>query len=77
MDGPTKEDMYAQEPEYDSTQRQDIDILHTTNSDQLLSMLVLSDRKQDYESFGKIRSELLYRLACADPLIGWIKPRRK
>jgi hypothetical protein len=50
--------------------------LHTMDSDQLLSALVLSDRAQNYEDFIRIRGEIMYRLRCAEPLVNWYKPTR-
>lgn len=68
MDEPTTQDTSAEQSREN--------FIHGLDSDQLLSMLILVDRKQDYESFGKIRRELMYRLRCAEPLIDWYKPSR-
>ena len=59
-----------------STQEQIIYPLIAMDDEELVSNLILADRAVNNKDFVKYRKEVMYRLRCARPLVGWTPPVR-
>jgi hypothetical protein len=71
---PAKQNMCSDDLQ--CVQQERIIPLNSLDSDQLLSAMTLADRERRFEDFRLYRTELIYRLRCAEPLINWYKPTR-